>query len=252
MAELFPEDPKLSQFAHRYSGDGFDPTAIRPVISPAYQQRPKGSNVMQSIEQPQPVQDSPMPVYENSPRPQYLQTTNSPKRPFPEDFENDLNRPRKLARGESPLKGAAGRRLNEQKQARGTPQWQSNAPVSRLFSTIHTYSAHRNYANNVLGTLRYSSRYHVSASCPISIKTILTCDRFLLSIIPRADLYQQAQFGTKFKPDSMVRLLSQINVPDFHTWRTTQNQPPQPQPPQQHQQYDGKQLLSSPPTKHAY
>jgi len=36
MAELFPEDPKLSQFALRYSGEGFNSTAIRPIISPAF------------------------------------------------------------------------------------------------------------------------------------------------------------------------------------------------------------------------
>ena len=109
MAEIFPEDPRLARFASRYSVDSFDPTAIRPIISPATQLRPKG--VMQSIEPSMPVNESP--------RPNYLQpigSTNSPKRPLPlDDFDSDLNRPRKLARGESPLKGAAGRRLNQQK-----------------------------------------------------------------------------------------------------------------------------------------
>jgi cleavage stimulation factor subunit 3 len=138
MAELFPEDPKLLQFATRYSGDGFDPTVVRPIISPAFQMRPK-STIMQSIEQIPSVQGSPRPPYDISPRPQYLQTTNSPKRPFPEDFESELNRPRKLARGESPLKGAAGRRLNEQKQARGTPQWQPNAPAPFVVPRDITY-----------------------------------------------------------------------------------------------------------------
>lgn len=128
MAELFPEDPKLSQFASRYSEEGFDPTAIRPIISPAFQRRPKVS-IMQSIESVPSISGSPRPAFNVSPRPQYIQTTNSPKRPFPDDFENELNPPRKLARGESPLKGAAGRRLNEQKQARGTPQWLPNAPA---------------------------------------------------------------------------------------------------------------------------
>lgn len=161
MAELFPEDPKLSLFADRYRGDGFDPTAIRPVISPAFQRRPKIANVMQSIEHASSVPDSPRPTYEVSPRPQYIQTTNSPKRPFPEDFEDNLNRPRKLARGESPLKGAAGRRLHEQKQARGTPQWQANAPVcssSTYFSFLPIVSLMLTYP----GTIRYSPRHYVS------------------------------------------------------------------------------------------
>jgi cleavage stimulation factor subunit 3 len=186
MAELFPEDPKLLRFASRYSGDNFDPTAVRPIVSPATQMRPK-SNVLQSIEKAASITDSPRPQYaqENSPRPQYIQQTNSPKRPFPtEDFDNDLNRPRKLARGESPLKGAAGRRLDQQKrlqQAQGTTQWQANA-------------------------------------APFVVPRDIT---FLLSIIPRADLYT----STKFNPEAMVRLLSQTTIPDYMTWKAAREQP---------------------------
>ena len=191
MAEIFPDDPKLLRFASRYSGEGFDPTAVRPIVSPATQMRPK--NVMQSIEQPTPGTNSPRPQYiqENSPRPQYLQVTNSPKRPFPtEDFENDLNRPRKLARGESPLKGAAGRRLDQQKrlqQNQGTPTWQPNAP-------------------------------------PFVVPRDIT---FLLSIIPRADLS-----GTlpRYSAEKVVRLLSQVHVPDYGAWKASRDQP---------QRYDG-------------
>lgn len=199
MAELFPEDPKLFRFASRYSGDSFDPTAVRPIVSPATQMRPK-SNILQSIENPASVPDSPRPQYiqENSPRPQYIQQTNSPKRPFPtEDFENDLNRPRKLARGESPLKGAAGRRLDQQKrlqQAQGAPQWQTNAT-------------------------------------PFIVPRDIT---FLLSIIPRADLYT----STKFNPEAMVRLLSQTNIPDYITWKSAREP--------QLQRYDGTRFKISP------
>jgi cleavage stimulation factor subunit 3 len=186
MAELFPEDPKLLRFAARYSGDGFDPMAVRPIVSPATQMRPKA--IIQSIEQPASIQNSPRPQYrqEVSPRPQYLQTTNSPKRPFVgDDSEKDLNRPRKLARGESPLKGAAGRRLDQQKrlqQTQGTPTWQSNGPA------------------------------------PFVIPRDIT---FLLSIIPRADLYT----ATKFNAEAMVRLLSQTPVPDYGTGKAAQDQP---------------------------
>ncbi|CZS92531.1 related to mRNA 3'-end-processing protein rna-14 [Rhynchosporium graminicola] len=191
MAEIFPDDPKLSQFAARYSTEGFEPTCIRLVISPATQTRPKG--VMQSIEQPQLVmQVSPRPQYaqeaSRSPRPQYIQTTNSPKRPFPvEDNDSELNRPRKLARGESPLKGAAGRRLDQQKRLQqGTPSsW--NAP-------------------------------------PFVVPRDIT---FLLSIIPRADLYS----ATKFKPDALVRLLQNAIVPDYNTWKQAKEESQAPAPP---------------------
>ncbi|KAL2072103.1 hypothetical protein VTL71DRAFT_11446 [Oculimacula yallundae] len=189
MAELFPDDPKLSHFAARYSAEGFEPTGIRLIISPATQTRPKG--VMQSIEQPLPVmQVSPRPQYvqeaSRSPRPQYIQTTNSPKRPFPaDDGENELNRPRKLARGESPLKGAAGRRLDQQKRLQqGTPSWNA---------------------------------------APFVIPRDIT---FLLSIIPRADLYS----ATKFKPDALVRLLQNAIVPDYNTWKQAKEESQAPAP----------------------
>jgi len=121
MAELFPEDPKLLRFSERYSSDTFSPADYQPVISTS-QVQPKPV-VMQSIESvPSPANQYVNPyVQENSPRPQYIEPfTNSPKRPMPQSFEQlqeELTRPRKIARGESPLKGAAGRRLDQQKRA---------------------------------------------------------------------------------------------------------------------------------------
>jgi len=182
MAELYSEDPKLLQFSKRYSDDNFDPTAFRPIVSPTAQMQPKNT-LMQSIEQPS-MPHSPRPAYqqEPSPRPQYLQTnvtqTNSPKRPFQPE-EDEYNRPRKLARGESPLKGAAGRRLDQQKrmQNQGTPQWQQ-AP-------------------------------------PFVIPRDIT---FLLSIIPRADLYH----STPMNPEGLVRILNQTHIPDYREYQAMQ------------------------------
>ena len=76
-------------------------------------------NIMPTVEEPQQVAP-PMPVPEQqrlqSPAPfnsphlgHLLPVTNSPKRPL-EDAESE--QPRKIIRGESPLKGAAGRRLD--------------------------------------------------------------------------------------------------------------------------------------------
>lgn len=121
MAELFPEDPKLVRFSERYSSETFSPADYQPIIS-KFQVQPKAI-VMQSIESvPSPAAQYVNPyVQDNSPRPQYLEPfTNSPKRPLPPSFEElqqDLARPRKIIRGESPLKGAAGRRLDQQKRA---------------------------------------------------------------------------------------------------------------------------------------
>jgi cleavage stimulation factor subunit 3 len=205
MAEVYPEDPRLATFAARYSAEGFDPTAVRLIVSPSKQMRPKstGPSIMQSIEQPTSIQNSPRPHYlqeaQASPRPQYVQATNSPKRPFQVEDSDDLNRPRKLARGESPLKGAAGRRLDQQKRLQqGTPTWQSNTP-------------------------------------PFVVPRDIT---FLLSIIPRADLYT----STKFSPEALVRLLRETIVPDFSTWKTARDQS---QPPVQ--RYDGMRSTYIPP-----
>lgn len=115
MAELFPDDPKLSYFKERYSSPKFDPIAARMIISPRAQLRPK--MLIPSIECPPsalPSRSPAPPAQPLSPRPQFVRATASPKRPFQDDDE--LSRPRKLARGESPLKGAAGRRLDQQRR----------------------------------------------------------------------------------------------------------------------------------------
>ncbi|KAH7156839.1 hypothetical protein EDB81DRAFT_757265 [Dactylonectria macrodidyma] len=114
MAELFPEDPKLRYFVARYSSDKFDPVAAPIIISKPIQMRPKQAILV--IEQPSSLRNSPLPVrQEQSPRPQYVRATASPKRPLGID-DDELNPPKRLARGVSPLKGAAGRRLDQQRR----------------------------------------------------------------------------------------------------------------------------------------
>lgn len=105
MKDHFPDDPTLSHFSRRFVQPGFDPTAIRPIISTATQTRPKS---IQNSDIPLPTQVSP---------PRHGQKASSPKRALPlDESDTDAERPRKAARGESPLKGAAGRRLEQQKR----------------------------------------------------------------------------------------------------------------------------------------
>jgi cleavage stimulation factor subunit 3 len=117
MAELFPEDPKLKSFVARFSNETFDPIAAPIIISKTAQMRPK--QIVPIVEQPmQPVslRNSPMPLrQEQNTRAQYVRATASPKRPLAVDDE-ELNPPKRLARGVSPLKGAAGRRLDQQRR----------------------------------------------------------------------------------------------------------------------------------------
>jgi cleavage stimulation factor subunit 3 len=143
IAGLFPDDPKLNQFASRYSSDKFDPVHTRLFVSPAIQLRPKV--ILPSIEQPTSARDSPLPPprKEASPRPQYLRATNSPKRPLAGDDHEEISRPRKLARGESPLKGAAGRRLDQQRRTQGAPLSRDITFFLSILPPAHSYNAYR-------------------------------------------------------------------------------------------------------------
>ena len=105
MRELFPDDPTLNQFAHRYSTPSFDPTTVQPIISPS-QARPKA---VYPTGEPSASRHGTPARYSDVP------STNSPKRPL-EDPDDDSGRPRKFIRAESPLKAVPGRRSDQQKR----------------------------------------------------------------------------------------------------------------------------------------
>lgn len=155
MAELFPDDPKLSHFTARYSSENFNPIAAPIIVSPAVQLRPK--QIMQSIESRGSVLNSPRPSVRqpNSPRPTFMPSINSPKRPLQvDDFEESLNPPRKIQRGESPLKGAAGRRLGEQRRVQATPLARDISFILGLIPPATTYTIPRFSAHNMVRLLR--------------------------------------------------------------------------------------------------
>ncbi|KAK4143046.1 uncharacterized protein C8A04DRAFT_37772 [Dichotomopilus funicola] len=185
MAELYPDDPKLSHFTARYSTDKFDPIAARIIVSPITQLRPK--LLMPSIEQGPSLQNSPRPLpfaTRASPAaPPFMPVTNSPKRPLPnDDFDEP---PRKIQRndfgefqrGASPLKGAAGRRLDQQRRMQGQ------------------------------GAASYTAT-------PAPIARDIT---FLLSQIPRPDLYD----FHRFSPARVANLLRDTVVPEYSAWKTS-------------------------------
>lgn len=155
MAELFPNDTKLSHFTARYSSENFNPVAAPIIVSPAVQLRPK--QIMQSIEQRASVLNSPRPSVRqpNSPRPNFMPSTNSPKRPLPmDDFEESLHPPRKIQRGESPLKGAAGRRLGEQRRVQATPLARDISFILGLIPPASTYTIPRFNAASMVRLIR--------------------------------------------------------------------------------------------------
>lgn len=195
MREHFPDDPTLSAFSRRFVQPGFDATAIRPIVSPAVQTRPKGMA----------VPDPSLPVH-GSPTHRTGQLTNSPKRALPlDDSDNDNERPRKLARGESPLKGAAGRRLEQQKrvqQPQGTPQFDHALPQQPPPTLPH----------------------------PVT---------HLLGILPKASLYPA---NIRFIPE---RVISHIQAIDFTKQDrkvpvgSSQTGPPPSMPPRHHSHQTG-------------
>lgn len=182
MADLFPEDPQLSRFSHRFSIQGFDPTAIRHIISPNTQAKPKALPTGNRA-----------PSLQNSPRPppisvQLPGTEHSPKRPLQlEDSDNELGPPRKFARsdrGESPLKGAAGRRLDAARRNAAQSAQQSQARIDQIIG---------------------QSQQPAQPPAPVPLPREIS---FLLSIIPPAESYN----ATIFKPDRMVELLRKVDM----------------------------------------
>ncbi|KAH0846903.1 mRNA 3'-end-processing protein rna14 [Fonsecaea pedrosoi] len=183
MKKHFPEDPQLKLFSSRYNTSSFDTMKTYPVISPQ-QVRPLQNVVMPSVEVSEVV---------NSPIQKVIDaiTTHSPKRPFPDDFE-DVG-PRKLARGESPLKGAAGRRMNQQQQQQ-QQQRQINPPVGM-------------------------PQFQAPPPLPPAVV-------YLLSILPRASTY----VDTRFDAVKIMELIRDVRLPPPGAVPAQHSQTPAPAP----------------------
>ena len=216
MKDLFPEDPALALFSRRFQEQGFDPTVIRPIVSPATQARPKGISTNETSGRPQSPPSRPNLVVD------------SPKRPHPLDDSDTEGRPQKLprnARDVSPLKGAAGRRLDQQKRTR------QPLDASLLNQQSHTPIP------------------PMPAPLPRDVM-------FLLGIIPKAETYH----ATKFDAGAMVRLIRDTDLrkatpqplqapvrgpPPFQQvpqpFQPMAQAPPMPpMPPMPHGQYNGQ------------
>ncbi|KAL4786186.1 hypothetical protein BJX76DRAFT_322160 [Aspergillus varians] len=174
MRELFPDDPTLEQFAHRFSTPNFDPTTFRPIISPS-QTRPKVAYSGGQVTSRHGTPTSRLPE---------PSVTHSPKRPL-EDFDDEISRPRKFVRGESPLKTTQRRQLDQQ-QKRTQPTLQ-----------VPTGSQYRSQGS--------------PAPLPRDIV-------YLLSVIPAASSYTAGRFSAEKIVDLIRRLdmpasISQIPLP---------------------------------------
>lgn len=211
ISENFPDDSSLARFSNRYSGEDFDPITARPLLS-STQVRPKATTTA----------ERPMQLSQDSPNSNatVLNTSNSPKRPLADEADGDSIYPRKIARGESPLKGAAGRRLVDakrvhQKDANSNYNsgnvnnnnniTQQQQPTQQLH---FPNSIHQSHPPQQLNPSLPPTAQQISQLPSRSVPELPREVMFLLSIIPRADMYK----ATVFNAQRMVDLLRRTEL----------------------------------------
>ena len=169
MKDLYPEDAGgHRQFSERYISRNFDPTQVRLAVSATQVSRPEIPDVL--AEEQASSRGSPQQrILDNA-------SANSPKRALPID-ELDDNQPRKFARGESPLKGAAGRRMHQPQRTGG-------------------------------GSGNYGSTQLSQAQQP-PLNPLPSHLTLLLSMIPKASTYEFRRFDAA----KMTELLRNVHIP---------------------------------------
>ncbi|KAF3906543.1 hypothetical protein ABW20_dc0107631 [Dactylellina cionopaga] len=173
MRELYPQDPQLKLFQGRHSYKILNPSSFSPVVSPT-QIRPKGSGV-------RPITSIP---------------ERSPKRQA-DDSDGDVSkneRPRKIARGESPIKGAAGRRLMDQQKRAAAAAANREQESRQTHNHTHTHHA------------KHASMSGQQASPPPSLPESIM---YLLSMLPPGHAYR----SVRFNPEEIFKLLVNLNIP---------------------------------------
>lgn len=216
MSDLFPEDPKLQLFSRRYAAPDFDPCSTRPIVSPQSQTRPKDSPFQPKDQQlqAQPQNLSDLPISPKMTIASTVKASNSPKRPL-EDSDNEGLPAAKIARGNSPLKGAAGRRLNAAKRTQLGQEVQPGEAPSTLPATT---------------------------APPPKLPPWVD---WLLTATPKTELYTRS--GSLFNTSQLIKVIRNVDLAkaDFQTWsnwlrdRQNRSQPlsqrvPPSQPPPHH------------------
>nr|POE92420.1 mrna 3'-end-processing protein rna14 [Quercus suber] len=205
-----PSVPPIARIAQRYELSKFDGTTCQIVISPK-QVIPQGSNqtqeqqsALESTAHLESVNDH-LRLGKNGP---YVA---SPKRPL-EDSEDD-SPARKFMRAESPLKGAAGRRI--QGHSANNSMHISTVPDIRNFPPPQLPTALGGSANASAGFAvknfaptanSLPAMPQPNFPVPPSIPTLPTGVKFILSVLPNARYYQIATFD----PAKMTDLLRRI------------------------------------------
>jgi cleavage stimulation factor subunit 3 len=222
MAEMFPDEPELLRFSHRFEMPAFDPLKAQIVISPTQtrirpppgafppQQPPPGG--VAAMVSPQAGE------MRLGPHGPYL---SSPKRGL-DDSEADTPS-RKFMRGESPIKGAAGKRIATAGGNNSSSNMSATVPTTNTNMSIGGGSgggggggsggfAVKNFvpggggAQQQQQSMPAAPTQQAPAAAPPSLPRQVT---YLLSILPSAASYN----ATRFDPAMMVSFLSGVPLP---------------------------------------
>jgi cleavage stimulation factor subunit 3 len=199
MAEMFPLEPEILRFGHRFEMPAFDPLKAQIVIS-ATQTRQRPPPGAFPPQQPPPggiaaMASPPTGEMRLGPHGPYI---SSPKRGLD---DSDADTPsRKFMRGESPIKGAAGKRI-----ATSGGSMSANVPTTNTSMNPNAGGGSGGFAvkNFVPGG---AAQMPMSAPQPAALPRQVT---YLLSILPNAASYN----ATRFDPALLVNLLSSVPLP---------------------------------------
>ena len=204
LKDMFPDEPEVSRFGSRFALPSFDALAVQLVISPT-QARPKPVDFQPQVRAAPRHQAMPSieehgrsPPESNirlGPNGPYIA---SPKRAL-EDSDNETPA-RKFMRGESPLKGAAGRRIQSQSQGPAA----ANNTVGGGGGGGSGFVT-KSYVPSSAAAAAAAPPSPVAAPGPTPLPYVV---HDLLSKIPAARHYH----ATLFDPGKVVELLRSVNL----------------------------------------
>lgn len=206
MAEMFPDEPELLRFGHRFEMPAFDPLKAQIVLSPTQtrirppfealppQQPPPGGVAAMASPQTGEIRLGPHGPY-----------VASPKRPLD---DSDADTPsRKFMRGDSPIKGAAGKRIATAGGIGGMNSMSATVPTTNNNMNVNASGGGGGFA--VKNFVPGAGAQMPPISGPPQPPALPRQVTYLLSILPSAASYK----ATRFDPGLMVQFLSSHPLP---------------------------------------
>lgn len=198
MKEMYPGESDFDRFSQRFvMAPGFDGTGVQLILSTS-QARPKTQASIEAMQHFVPTIEQPRATPEVSglrlgPSGPYIA---SPKRPL--DLDSDGDTPRKFMRAESPLKGAAGRRIQS-----------TNITHSATNSTSGLNNVQAGGGSGFV-TKNYipGSTQSITAPVPVGPPPLPELVRHMLAQLPPASQYR----AVVFDPAKTVEVIRQLDM----------------------------------------